>query len=158
MDIQYPEAMYARPGTALAALTNGVYLVTSFSGTRLNGHINCIVYQVTARPPMLAVCIMDSGFFAISVLGRNTPLEYIHHFGTVSGHAFDKFEGIDYSLGVTGCPIPASCAVAVFEAEVRQRVDLGTHTLFIGQIITAEKRSDEPSMTYTDYEALASAD
>ena len=37
-------------------------------------------------------------------------------------------------------------------AYVKQEIDLGTHTLFIAQLVEAETLSEEPTVTYTYYQ------
>ena len=44
--------------------------------------------------------------------------------------------------GVTGAPVFDE-AIAYLECEVRQAHDLGTHTLFIGEVVDAGVRDDE---------------
>ena len=44
--------------------------------------------------------------------------------------------------GVTGAPVFDE-AIAYVECEVRQAHDLGTHTLFIGEVVDAGVRDDE---------------
>jgi flavin reductase (DIM6/NTAB) family NADH-FMN oxidoreductase RutF len=53
--------------------------------------------------------------------------------------------------GQTGAPIFEE-AVAYLECEVRHAYDVGTHTLFLGEVVAAEIRDDEAeiaSMTDT---------
>jgi flavin reductase (DIM6/NTAB) family NADH-FMN oxidoreductase RutF len=51
--------------------------------------------------------------------------------------------GFEYSDGpATGVPVLAQ-AVAYLECEVRQRVEIGNHTLFLGEIVNAAFLRDE---------------
>jgi flavin reductase (DIM6/NTAB) family NADH-FMN oxidoreductase RutF len=45
-------------------------------------------------------------------------------------------------LGVTGSPIFDE-ALAWLDCEVRQSVDMGTHTLFVGEVVDAGVNDDE---------------
>ena len=42
-------------------------------------------------------------------------------------------------------------AIAYLEARVTQEVDVGTHTIFIGDIVDADVISEEECMTYAYY-------
>jgi len=123
---------------ALHKLGYGVYVVTSKKGDRLNGQIANIVFQVTAEPPTVAVSInksnlthefiKESRVFAVSVLCQDTPLTFIGRFGFKSGRDTDKFDGINYRIGVTGAPIVPDNAVSYLEARVTKEMELA-HTL-----------------------------
>lgn len=147
--------------SALDSLTYGLYIVTSRDEGRLNGLTVNTVVQVALEPCLIAVAInkssfthhliLKSGLFAVSVLERETPLDFIGRFGFRSGKEFNKFEGLDYEVGVTGVPVVTDHAIAVIEAKVRQVVDCGTHSLFIGEVVMARRvKSGEP-LTYAYY-------
>ena len=50
--------------------------------------------------------------------------------------------GFPFHDGLTGAPI-LDQAVAYVDCEVRQSLDLGNHTLFIGEVVDAGFQSDE---------------
>ncbi len=149
---------------ALHKLSYGIYVVTSTNDGRLNGQIANTVIQVTAEPPTIAVSInrnnltwefiKSSGVFAVSALCEDTPLTFIGRFGFHSGRETDKFEGIEYRLGETGAPIVLNNAVAFLEARVTQEMDVGTHTIFIGQVVDADIINDKTCMTYEHYHQI----
>ena len=149
---------------ALHKLSYGIYVVTSTKDVRLNGQIANTVIQVTAEPPTIAVSInrnnltwefiKSSGVFAVSVLCEDTPLIFIGRFGFHSGRETDKFEGVEYRLGQTGAPIVLDNAVAFMEARVTQEMDVGTHTIFIGQLVDADIINDKTCLTYEHYHQI----
>ena len=149
---------------ALHKLSYGIYVVTSIKDGRLNGQIANTVIQVTAEPPTIAVSInrnnltweliKSSRVFAVSVLCEDTPLIFIGRFGFHSGRETDKFEGVEYRLGQTGAPIVLDNAVAFMEARVIQEVDVGTHTIFIGQLVDADIINDKTCLTYEHYHQI----
>ena len=57
---------------------------------------------------------------------------------------FEKMalNGRAVTAGITGAPVFDE-AIAYVECEVRQAHDLGTHTLFIGEVVDAGVRDDE---------------
>jgi flavin reductase (DIM6/NTAB) family NADH-FMN oxidoreductase RutF/rubredoxin len=149
---------------ALHTLSYGLYVVTARKGERRNGQIANAVMQVTAAPTQLAVVlnkanlthefIAASGAFAVAVLGEDAPMTYIGRFGFKSGRDTDKFEDLSCADGETGCPLPADYAVAVLEARVIATLDVGTHTIFVGEVVAARKVSDSRPMTYAYYHTV----
>ena len=149
---------------ALFKLSYGLYIVTSRKGERLNGQIANTVFQITSEPPTLAISInkknltweyiKDSGVFAVSVLCEETPLSFIGQFGFKSGRDIDKFEGIHHRIGKTKAPIVIDNATAVFEAKVTKELDVGTHTIFVGEIVDADVLSEKTCMTYDYYHVV----
>jgi len=146
---------------ALYKLGYGVYVVTSKKDDRLNGQIANTVFQVTSEPPTVAVSInknnltwefiKESKVFAASVLCQDTPLTFVGHFGFKSGREVDKFEGIDYKLGETKAPVILDNTLAYLEAKVINHVDVGTHTIFVGELVGAEVIREGEPMTYAYY-------
>jgi len=146
---------------ALHKLGYGMYVVASKQGDRLNAQIANTVFQITSEPATVAVSInksnlthqfiQESRVFTASVLRRETPLSFVGRFGFKSGRDTDKLDGVDYRIGKTGAPLVTENAVAYLEAKVIQEVDVGSHTIFIGNIVDADVISDETSMTYEYY-------
>jgi len=59
----------------------------------------------------------------------------IGNFGYKSGRDFDKFEGVNYFKGKSGIPIVTDSSVAWFECKVNQFYEVGTHIIFIGEVV-----------------------
>jgi flavin reductase (DIM6/NTAB) family NADH-FMN oxidoreductase RutF len=146
---------------ALHKLGYGLYVVTSRKGEKLNGQIANTVFQITSEPPTIAVSInknnlthqfiKESKVFAASALCQSTPLSFIGRFGFKSGRDIDKLEGVDYKIGMTQAPVVIENAVAYLEAKVIKEVDMGTHTIFIGELVNADVLTEEECMTYEYY-------
>lgn len=147
---------------ALRKLSYGVFIVGSRDGERLNAQTANVAFQVTAEPPQVAVAlnkenlthefVSKSGVFSVSILGEDAPLELIGRFGFRSGREFNKLEGVNYKLGKTGAPVVLEGAVAWLECKVVKSLDIGTHTLFVGELVNAEVlREDVEPMTYAYY-------
>jgi len=149
---------------ALHKIGYGLYIVTSRKGDRFNGQIANTLFQVTSEPPTVAVSInkknltwefiKESKVFAASVLCQDTPLTFIGRFGFKSGRDIDKLDGVNYKTGETGAPIVLDSAVAYLEARVNQEIDVGTHTIFIGEVVNGEVISDKVCMTYDYYHQI----
>ena len=146
---------------ALYKLGYGMYVVSSKKGEKINAQIANTVFQITSEPPTVAVSInknnltyeyiKESKVFAASVLCQGTPLSFIGHFGFKSGRDMNKFEGVNYKIGKTGAPVVIDNVVAYLEARVTKEIDVGTHTIFIGEVVDSEVISEEACMTYEYY-------
>ncbi len=147
--------------SALRRLSYGLYVVGSGEGDQRNAQIANTVFQVTSEPPIIAVSInknnltheliQQSRVFAASILCKTTPLSFIGRFGFKSGRYSDKFSGVNYKMGETGAPVVLDNAVAYLEVRVIKEVDVGTHTIFIGELVAAEVLTEEECMTYEYY-------
>jgi flavin reductase (DIM6/NTAB) family NADH-FMN oxidoreductase RutF len=149
---------------ALHKMSYGLYVVTSRRNDRLNGQIANTLFQVTSEPAKIAATInkqnltneyiRESSIFAGSVLSKNTPLKFIGNFGFRSGRDIDKLKRVKYKVGKTGAPIVLDHAIAYVEAEVTKECDVGTHTIFVGEVVGAEILTDEEPMTYAYYHEI----
>jgi len=146
---------------ALYSISYGLYVITSSKGDKLNGQIANTAIQVTSEPATISVCInkqnltheyiKDSGSFAVSILSQDTPLNFIGNFGFKSGRDIDKFEGVNHKTGETKAPIVLDNSLAYLEAKVTKDLDVGTHTIFVGELVGAEVLKEGTPMTYAYY-------
>jgi ferric-chelate reductase [NAD(P)H] len=150
---------------ALYKLSYGVYVVTSKKGNRINGQIANTVFQVASAPPTVAVSINKNNLthdfikaskvFTASILCQDTPFTFIGRFGFKSGRDTDKFEGVSYQIGETGAPIVFENAVSYLEARVTKEMDVGTHTIFVGEVVNAGVVDEHKvCMTYDYYHQI----
>jgi ferric-chelate reductase [NAD(P)H] len=147
---------------AFRDLSYGLYIVTSLDGGRLNGQIVNTVIQVTSDPARVAVIvnkqnlthefISKSGLFGVSVLDESAPMTFLGPFGFRSGRDVDKLSQVQFKIGVTGCPLVLEHALSVLEAKVINQIDLGTHTIFIGDTVNAEVLKAGRPLTYRYYQ------
>ena len=147
---------------AFRDLSYGLYIVTSRDGDRLNGQIVNTVIQVTSDPARVAVIINKqnlthelisrSGLFGVSVLEESAPMTFLGPFGFRSGRDVDKLSKVQFKIGGTGCPLVLEHALSVLEAQVIDQVDLGTHTIFIGNTVNAEVLKEGQPLTYRYYQ------
>jgi flavin reductase (DIM6/NTAB) family NADH-FMN oxidoreductase RutF/rubredoxin len=147
---------------ALFKISYGLYIVCSGDKNKGNGFISNTVFQVSSDPPKFAACcnknnytaelIQKHGAFSVSVLNQDTSSEIFGKFGYKSGKDVDKMAGMNLSYGTTNVPIILNESIAFIECRVFQTVDVGTHWMFIGELVTAEIVDDtkEP-LTYLYY-------
>jgi len=146
---------------ALHKIGYGMYVIGSRMGDRLNAQIANTVFQITSDPPTVAVSINKknlthefikaSGVFTASVICQDADLAFIGRFGFKSGRDADKLQGVNYRIGQTKAPIVLDNAVSYLEVKVTREVDMGTHTIFIGDVVDAEVLMERVCMTYAYY-------
>ena len=147
---------------ALSSINYGIYIVSSLKAGKYNGQIVNTVFQVSADPPCVAVCInknnltheflKTSKVFSVSILEKDTPMTYIGKFGFKSGRDIDKFSDTKTRTGKTGAPIALDYALGYFECEVISETDAATHTIFLGKVVADEVLAgDKEALTYDFY-------
>jgi ferric-chelate reductase [NAD(P)H] len=147
--------------SAFRNLSYGLYIVTSMDEERMNGQVVNTVIQVTSEPPRIAVIINKKNFtheliakskvFSASVLEESAPMPFFGPFGFKSGRDFDKFSNVSFKEGITGCPLITEHALSVIEVEVINQIDLGSHTVFIGNVVSSEVLKEGTPLTYQYY-------
>lgn len=147
---------------ALRRISYGLYIVSSYKGDKMNGQCANSVFQVTSDPIQIAVginknnltheYIQDSQVFSVSILDTK-GLALVKHFGYRSGRTADKFTGVAFAKGHTGTPLIKDC-LAALECKVVGKLDLGTHTLFVGEVTCARVNGIGEPMTYAVYHQI----
>ena len=150
---------------AFHAMSYGLYLITTLDGegdaARSVGCVVNTLVQVTSKPPRVSVainkenhtaaCVQKTRRFAATVLAKDAAMELIGAFGFRSSVEIDKFEGFATAYDEAGMPYIAEQCVARFSVEVADIVDVGTHLLFIGDVVESAVESAEEPMTYAYY-------
>ena len=148
---------------ALYSLSYGVFLLGTRSGDRKNGCITNTCMQVANSPTRIAISVInanyscellkESGYFTLSILDKTVSFETIKHFGFQSGRNVDKLVNLKMPEDVNGVPYLGWSACAVISAKVVESHDLGSHTLFIAEIVDASVLSEEEPVTYAYYQS-----
>ena len=144
-------------------LPSGLYVIGSRDGDRRNGMTANWVMQVSFEPKLVAVSvdkhafthelISAGGAFTVCVIDREDraivrkftkPVDV--DLGAMTLNEFAFHDG-----PVTGAPV-LDLSAAVLECEVRTPVDVGGHTLFIGEVVNAQflKGEDTPPLRMED--------
>lgn len=147
--------------TAFFKLTYGLYIVTSKDGEHESGCVMNTMTQVTAEPAQVCITlnkdnyttqlIEKNGVFNVSVLLDDVSMDLIRQFGFQSGRDVNKFENIKYDTDQHGVKYLTQDSAAMFVCRVKQKVDVGTHYMFISEVCDAKTLSNEPVLTYTAY-------
>lgn len=147
--------------TAVFKLSYGLFVVTVKDG-KDNGCIINTAMQAAIKPNTMVIALnktdythdqlMKTGEFNLSVLSEKASFDVFKHFGFQSGRDVDKFA--DYAFKErteNGLYRVTKDVNAWFSCKVRQTVDMGSHTLFIADIVDGQTVSEDPSMTYAYY-------
>lgn len=149
---------------AIHKLSYGLFVVTARAGAHDAGCIINTAVQAASAPNQLSICvnkanhthdvILESGAFTVSVIDESAGFELFERFGFRSGRDVDKFA--DFAAcarGENGLLHLSRGANAYISVKVGTTVDLGSHTLFVGEVTDAAVLGDTPSMTYEYYRA-----
>lgn len=152
--------------TSLFKLTYGLFIAGVEEEGKKNGCIINTAVQATSEPIVMNVTMMKENFttelikkkgsLSVSVLSLDCPLDIISSFGMRSGRDHNKFENIGYKTDLNGNPYIEKHTIAYMSLEVSSILDMGTHYLFICDVVDGENTEEGQPMTYADYRALKS--
>ena len=134
--------------SALFKIGYGLYILTASEQGKDNGCIVNSVMQVTSEPLQIAVCVNKTNYtcemiqhtkkFNISVLTEGTSFDVFKNFGYQCGRVVDKFaEFFDVKRSDNGVLYVTKNTNAFMSEFVQQEIDLGTHIMFIAQLVAA---------------------
>jgi flavin reductase (DIM6/NTAB) family NADH-FMN oxidoreductase RutF/rubredoxin len=149
--------------TALFKLSYGLYLLSAKSEGKDNACIINAAMMITDTPKQIAFTVnkmnathdmlMSQSEFTLSVLEEDVPFEVVKRFGYQSGKTADKFADCGYvKRAANGTLYADRYANAVIAGEITNRIDCGTHTMFIATVTEAFEKSLIPSLTYDHYQ------
>lgn len=147
--------------TAMFAMSYGLYVVSAEADGLQAGCVINTAVQVTANPIRMSVAvhkdnvtagvIRAAGAFAVTAIDQTADMPFIGNFGFRTSDTFDKFAKYGKVVSEVGCPYCPAHACAVYGCKLIDTIDVGTHYLFIGEAVQAERLSDEPPLTYAYY-------
>ena len=137
-------------------------MLTARESEKDNGCIANTCFQVAEAPDKLAISVQvgnltrqmieRTGVFNVSVLTENVPFETIRHFGMQSGQDTEKFDGAyKTERSHNGLVYLTENTNAMFSCKVLEKIELGSHVLFVGEVTESKVLGDEPSCTYAHY-------
>lgn len=148
---------------ALFNIPYGLYILTAKTN-KYNGCVINTLMQVTSNPNRISITvnkdnfttkmIEETGEFNVSVLDISTNFDLIKRFGFKSGKDTDKFSQLnDYKISSNGLPYITKGVNSYFCAKVVNKLDVGTHIIFVADIIESEVISTKETLTYSYYQA-----
>ncbi len=140
----------------------GLYVVTA-KDEKDNACIINTVMQITSDPLQIAIAVNKKNLtqqmisktrkFNVSILTEEADFEMFKHFGYQSGRDVDKFANFfDVKRSSNGLYYITKNTNSYMSAYVQQEIDLGTHSLFIGQLVASERLSEAPTISYDFYQ------
>jgi flavin reductase (DIM6/NTAB) family NADH-FMN oxidoreductase RutF/rubredoxin len=147
---------------AMYKLSYGLFVLTAKEGEKDNGCIINTAIQAASAPNQLSICvnkanythdiIARTGEFTVSVIDQSAQFALFQHFGFQTGKDVDKFAGFGAcSRGTNGIFYITEGTNAYISVKVTKTEDLGSHTMFIGEITDMDVLSEQPSVTYDYY-------
>ena len=149
---------------AFQALSCGLCIVASeYQGKKAACVVNTLI-QITSRPLRVlftlnkenytSQLIRNSKTLSAVVLSEETPLETIGLFGFQSSKKTDKFSECKFSYDIKGNPFIDDSIAARFCLVLSEVHDVGTHDLFICDVVEAEYFPGQKAMTYDYYHRI----
>ena len=146
---------------AFHKLSYGLYIIASENEGKKAGYIGNTAFQVTSTPAQIAISchknnatasvISVSKTFSVSVLKKDSETSLIGEFGFMTSTDIDKFRNVETITAQSGAPVVLTSAVAWFDCKVVNTVDMGSHILFVGEVLDSDVISGEESLTYDYY-------
>ena len=132
-------------------IPNALVLVGSRAGDEWNGMTTSWVTQVSQEPVLVGIgvdkaavthrLISDGGSFTVNLWDSENTRPFVK-FSKPADKDGMELNGYPITEGATGAPIFED-SIAWMECEVRNAVDCGTHTFFIGEIVGAGVNDDD---------------
>lgn len=142
---------------AMSTAVTGVYVVTTDGTGGRFGLTVSAVSSVSADPPMVLVCInrrspvcaavrANDAFCVNTLSTEHRCLADIFAGKAFCGDPYDFSSGV-WTKGITDAPRLIG-AVSNFECQLEHAYDAGTHTVFVGRVLTAHQGGGSP-LLYT---------
>lgn len=132
-------------------IPNALVLVGSRAGDERNAMTTSWVTQLSMEPVLIGIgvdntavthrLITAGGSFTVNLWSAEDTRVFVK-FSKPATDDGDTLNGRAVRAATTGAPVFDE-AVAWMDCEVRQAIDLGTHTLFVGEVVDASIADDE---------------
>ena len=132
-------------------IPNALALVGSRAGEERNGMTTSWITQLSMEPVLIGIgvdnsavthrLISEGGGFSVNLWDAEDTRVFVK-FSKPATYEDGALNGRTVHDGVSGAPIFDE-AVAWLDCEVRHTLDLGTHTLFVGEVVDAGVRDDD---------------
>jgi flavin reductase (DIM6/NTAB) family NADH-FMN oxidoreductase RutF len=132
-------------------IPNALALVGSRSGDERNAMTTSWITQLSMEPVLIGVgvdnsavthrLITEGGSFTVNLWDAADTRSFVKFSKPAVGDG-DTLNGRGVQAGTTGAPIFDE-AIAWMDCEVRHVLDLGSHTLFVGEVVDAAIRDDD---------------
>ena len=132
-------------------IPNALALIGSRSGDERNGMTASWITQLSMEPVLIGVgventavthrLISEGGSFTVNLWNAEETRVFVK-FSKPATYADGTLNGRAVREATTGAPVFTE-AIAWMDCEVRHAIDLGTHTLFVGELVDGDIGVDE---------------
>jgi flavin reductase (DIM6/NTAB) family NADH-FMN oxidoreductase RutF len=132
-------------------IPNALALVGSRSGDERNAMTTSWITQLSMEPVLVGVGVDNSavthrlitagGCFTVNLWDATDTRVFVK-FSKPANDEGDTLNGRAVRAATTGAPVFDE-AIAWIDCEVRHTLDLGSHTLFVGEVVDASIRDDD---------------
>ncbi len=133
-------------------IPNALALIGSRAGDERNGMTASWVSQLSMEPVLIGVSvdntavthrlISEGGSFTVNLWNAEQTRVFVK-FSKPATYADGTLNGRPVREATTGAPVFDE-AIAWLDCEVRHSLDLGTHTLFVGELVDGGINDDDP--------------
>ncbi len=133
-------------------IPNALALIGSRAGEERNGMTASWISQLSMEPVLIGVAventavthrlISEGGSFTVNLWDAEQTRVFVK-FSKPAAYADGTLNGRPVREATTGAPVFAE-AIAWLDCEVRHSLDLGTHTLFVGELVDGAIADDGP--------------
>ena len=145
----------------LQKLSYGLFVCTAKENDKDNGCIINTVTQVAENPIRIAISVNKQNYthdmilatqqFNVSILSEGATFDTFKHFGFQSGRNVDKIGAVEFKRSANGIVYIEKETNAYISGKVIKSIDLGTHTMFIAEVVDGQVLDETPSATYAYY-------
>ena len=132
-------------------IPNALALIGSRSGSERNGMTASWITQLSMEPVLIGVgvdntavthrLISEGGSFTVNLWNAEDTRVFVK-FSKPATYADGTLNGRAVKEATTGAPVFTE-AIAWMDCEVHHAIDLGTHTLFVGELVDGDIQVDE---------------
>ena len=146
---------------AFFKLSYGLYVVSSSCDGKDSACIANTFVQVTSEPARVCITLNKNNYttslienscvYNVGVLLDDIDMDVIRRFGFQSGKDVNKFDGIDYEVDGQNIKQITEGIAASFSVKVISMTDVGTHIMFVGDVIDCKVINEGEVLTYANY-------
>jgi len=143
---------------AMRAWTSGVVIITAAHGNQQHGMTVSSFTSVSLDPPLIIISLQDSTrtrelvyhaqAFGVTILA-DTQQSISDLFAGRGPEVEDRMAGIETETLVTGAPLIKG-GLAAFDCRVKQSIDVGPNTLFVGEVVAIRGNGAGQPLVYHD--------
>lgn len=147
---------------ALFKISYGLFVLGTAAEGKTNACMINTAMQVANDPTRISISVINKnysaellkkgGVFTVSMLDTTTKFEAIKYFGFQSGYKVDKLKDMPMEKDANGVPYLTWNTCAVLSCKVVEQHDLGSHTVFVGEVVDAKILNNNTPLTYAYYQ------